>query len=125
MTREDAAVKDDTRSGRNAPRPIAELLAAALKASGLDDDVERAQVLALWPRIVGPQIAGVTDARLIAEDGTLVVGVKTHAWMQELGLMERSLVARVNDAAGTTTVRRIRWELLRDEPHGTGRHGAR
>ena len=107
------------RSGRNAPRPIAEMLAEALRESGLDDDVQRAQVLELWPRIAGPQIGKVTQARMIAEDGTLVVGVKTHAWMQELSMMERSLVAKLNAATGDASVRKIRWELLQ-EP-GSGR----
>lgn len=102
------------RSGRNAPRPIGEMLAEALRESGLDDDVQRAQVLELWPRVVGAQIAKVTQARLIAEDGTLVVGVKTHAWMQELTMMERSLVAKLNAATGESSVRKIRWELLRE-----------
>ncbi len=113
--------RDAARSGRNAPRPIAEMLAEALKASGLDDDVQRARVLELWPRVVGPQIAGVTEPRLIAEDGTMVVGVKTHGWMQELSMMERSLVARMNDASGGTSVKKIRWELLREEGGRGGR----
>lgn len=109
------------RSGRNALRPIAESLPEALKASGLDADVQRARVLEFWPRVVGPQIAGVTQARLIAEDGTMVVGVKTHGWMQELTMMERSLVAKLNAAAGDPGVTRIRWELLREESGRTGR----
>ncbi len=111
----------DGRSGRNAPRPIAEMLAEALKASGLDDDVQRAQVLERWPRVVGTQIAKVTQARLIAEDGTMVVGVKTHAWMQELTMMERALVAKLNAASGEQTVRRIRWELLQEPGPGARR----
>ena len=113
------------RSGRNAPRPIAEMLAEALRESGLDDDVNRAQVLELWPRLVGPQIAKVTQARLLAEDGTMVVGVKTHAWMQELAMMERSLVAKLNAATGDTGVKKIRWELLQESPPGRPRDAGR
>ncbi|HRN52165.1 MAG TPA: DUF721 domain-containing protein [Gemmatimonadaceae bacterium] len=113
------------RSGRNAPRPIAEMLAEALRESGLDDDVNRAQVLELWPRLVGAQIAKVTQARLIADDGTLVVGVKTHAWMQELAMMERSLVAKLNAATGDASVRKIRWELLREGGSGGAIGGGR
>jgi predicted nucleic acid-binding Zn ribbon protein len=109
------------RSGRNALRPIAESLADVLKASGLDADVQRAKVLEFWPRVVGPQIAGVTQARLIAEDGTMVIGVKTHGWMQELAMMERSLVAKLNDATGDTNVKKIRWELLREDRGRDGR----
>jgi predicted nucleic acid-binding Zn ribbon protein len=51
----------------------------------------------------------------------MVIGVKTHGWMQELSLMERSLVAKLNDATGDTGVKRIRWELLREEPSRGGR----
>lgn len=106
-------MSNDPRSGRNAFRPIAEMLAETLKARGLDDDVQRVKVLSFWPRVVGPQIAGVTEPRIIADDGTMVVSVKSHGWMQELSLMERNLVAKLNAASGTETVRRIRWELLR------------
>ncbi|MEX2180948.1 MAG: DUF721 domain-containing protein [Gemmatimonadaceae bacterium] len=103
----------ERRSGADRPRPIAPALAELLTERGLDDDVARAWVIEAWPAIVGPQIAGVTLPRLVSEDGTLVVGVKTHGWMAELSLMERSLVAKVNAGATHAPVRRIRWELLR------------
>ena len=103
----------DGRSGANKPRAIADVLAEVLRSSGLDADVARAQVLERWARVVGPQIAGVTEARLFAGDGTMVVAVRTHAWMQELSLMERQLVARINGSEGPGEVRRIRWELMR------------
>lgn len=103
----------DERRGSKAPRPIAEMLAQLLAERGLDEDVARAQVLEAWPRAVGAQIAGVTQARLMTEDGTLVVGVKTHGWMQELSLMERALLAKVNAVAGPHPVKKIRWELMR------------
>ena len=109
----DGRVSRDPTRGPGKPRPIAEALAEVLERRGLDDDVKRAEVLAAWPTLVGAQIAAVTQARLIAEDGTLVVGVKTHGWMSELSLMERSLVAKVNAGSPGAAVRRIRWELLR------------
>lgn len=103
----------EPRSGKGKPRAIAEALDELLKARGLDDDVARAWVLEAWPRLVGPQIAGVTQPRIVTDDGTLVVGVRTHGWMTELALMERSLLARVNAEEARAKVRRIRWELLR------------
>ena len=69
--------------------------------------------MAAWPTAVGPRIAAVTEPRLLTEDGTLVVGVRTHAWMTELSLMEPQLLARLAGAAVTHPVRRLRWELLR------------
>jgi predicted nucleic acid-binding Zn ribbon protein len=41
------------------------------------------------------------------------VSVKTHGWLQELSMMERSLIAKVNKSVGKELVRKIRWELLR------------
>lgn len=103
----------DGERGPRKPRPIAEALAEVLERRGLDEDVARAGVLAAWAGIVGTQIASVTQARLVSEDGTLVVGVRTHGWMTELSMMERTLVAQLNAAYPATPVKRIRWELLR------------
>jgi predicted nucleic acid-binding Zn ribbon protein len=105
-----------TRDGSSAlpgPRAIAEVLAELLEERGLDADVARAAVLEAWPGVVGPQIAAVTLPRLLAEDGTMVVGVRTHAWMTELALMERALVAKLNAGRPQAPVKRIRWELAR------------
>ena len=101
------------RSGANKPRPIAEALPELLRARGLEDDVARAWVIEAWPRLVGSQIAGVTQPRLVTEDGTLVVGMTTHGWMSELSLLERTLVARINAGDERAKVKKIRWELLR------------
>ena len=95
------------------PAPIREVLQGFLRARGLDARVERAQVLVEWRSLVGPQIASVTMPRLVTEDGTLFVGVKTHGWMSELSMMEHSLLAKINVRAGRDPIRRIRWELLR------------
>jgi predicted nucleic acid-binding Zn ribbon protein len=95
------------------PIPIADVLKGFLRESGLGARVERAQVLVEWSSFVGPQIASVTEPRTVTEDGTLFVGVKTHAWMTELSMMERSLLAKINARAGRDPIRKIRWELLR------------
>ncbi len=103
----------DDHHGPGKPRAIAEALQEVLKRTGLDEDVARAGVMAAWPQLVGAQIAGVTQPRLMTEDGTLVVGVKSHGWMQELTMMERQLVAKLATVPSPTPVKRIRWELLR------------
>jgi predicted nucleic acid-binding Zn ribbon protein len=95
------------------PEPIADVLKGFLRAKGLDARVERAQVLVEWASFVGPQIASVTEPRTVTEDGTLFVGVKTHGWMTELSMMERSLLAKINARTGRDPIKKIRWELLR------------
>jgi predicted nucleic acid-binding Zn ribbon protein len=104
-------VTDERPKGK--PSSIGDALASFLKESGLDARVGRARVLMEWSAIVGAQIAGVTVPRTLTEDGTLFVGVRTHGWMQELSMMERTLVARINAHPGPAAVKRIRWELLR------------
>jgi predicted nucleic acid-binding Zn ribbon protein len=102
-------MKDD----RGKPTPIGDVLKGFLREKGLESRVERAQVLVEWASLVGPQIASVTEPRQVTEDGTLFVGVKTHGWMTELSMMERTLLAKINAVEGRPPIRKIRWELLR------------
>ena len=98
---------------RPGPAKVSDALADLLAGSPLGARIARAEVLGHWEQAVGPQIAAVTLARAIAENGTLTVSVRTSAWMQELSMMERSLIAKVNKSAGSEVVKKIRWELHR------------
>ena len=98
---------------RGKPEPIADALAGFLKSRGLDERVRRAAILTDWAAIVGPQIATVTTAIKVTEDGVLFVAAETHAWMNELSLMEAQLLARINAREGHSPIKRIRWELRR------------
>jgi predicted nucleic acid-binding Zn ribbon protein len=104
---------DGIRDTGGKPLPIRDVLKSFLRDKGLDKRVERAQVLVEWPSIVGPQIASVTAPRQVTEDGTLFVGVRTHGWMTELSMMDRTLLAKINAHPGREPIKRIRWELLR------------
>jgi len=95
------------------PTAIGDALKSFLKERGLESRVERAQVLVEWAALVGTQIASVTVPRSVTEDGTLFVGVKTHGWMNELSMMERSLLTKINAKVGRDPIKKIRWELLR------------
>jgi predicted nucleic acid-binding Zn ribbon protein len=106
-------MRRDEGTNANRPRAIAEALADLLRATGLDADVARAAILEQWAAVVGAQIASVTQPRMMTEDGTLVVGVRTHGWMTELSMMERQLLAKLNATQPAVPVRKIRLELLR------------
>ena len=101
----------DERKG--SPTPIKDALRSFLRTKGLESRVERAQVLVEWAALVGPQIAAVTNPRQVTEDGTLFVGVRNHAWMSELSMMEHALLQKINVREGREPIKRIRWELLR------------
>jgi predicted nucleic acid-binding Zn ribbon protein len=88
--------------------PLAEVLAAYLDASGLGKGVERAEVVQRWPELVGPQIAAVTQAESVSEDGVLRVRVATAPWATELSLMTPRILARIN-AGRKGRISSIRW----------------
>ena len=98
---------------RRGPAKVSEALAEMLRGTTLGARIARAELLTHWKAAVGVQIAAVTTAASIAENGVLVVGVKTHGWLHELALMERSLIVKVNKQAGSDIVKKIRWELQR------------
>ena len=89
------------------------MLASVLQHAGLTDRVAQAAVIPEWPSLVGPQIAAVTEPLLLQQDGTLVVMVKTHAWMQELTFLEPDLLRSLNRDTSRPPVRRLRWMLQR------------
>ena len=83
-----------------------ELLDGYLDRSGLRAGVEAAAVFSEWPEMVGPGIAAVTRVERIS-DGVLVVAVRTSAWLMELNMMKRELMARVNAGRGEGRFRQI------------------
>jgi predicted nucleic acid-binding Zn ribbon protein len=105
---------------RKRPEKVGDVLAGFLEQSGLQERVEQARVVPEWERLVGPQIAAVTEPQSITPDGTLFVAVTTHAWMTELSLMEPELLKAMNGVPGRTPIRRLRWLLRRENgPPGT------
>ena len=98
---------------KRTPSKLGDVLASVLKKAGLTDRVAQAAVIPEWPALVGAQIAGVTEPLLLQQDGTLVVMVKTHAWMQELTLLEPQLLTRLNADTSRPPIVKLRWMLRR------------
>ncbi len=93
--------------------PVGDVLQSVLQQAGLTERVAQAAVIPEWPRLVGAQIAAVTDPLHLQQDGTLVVAVKTHAWMTELSLLEPELLRSLNRDASRPPVAKLRWVLRR------------
>jgi predicted nucleic acid-binding Zn ribbon protein len=98
---------------KRTPSKLGDVLASVLKNAGLTDRVAQASVIPEWPGLVGPQIAEVTDPLLLQQDGTLVVMVKTHAWMQELTFLEPELLKSLNRDTSRPPILKLRWMLRR------------
>ena len=96
---------------RRAFAPVGDVLASVLKQAGLTDRVAQAAVIPEWPKLVGSQIAAVTEPILLQQDGTLVVMVRTNAWMNELSLLEPELLKSLNRDSSRPPVNKLRWTL--------------
>jgi predicted nucleic acid-binding Zn ribbon protein len=92
---------------------VGDFLPAVLKSFGLEQKFRDQKVLALWPEVVGEQIAARTRAVRI-EKGVLFVHVDHGAWMQELHFKEKELVKKLREKAPQSGVRRIRFGTSRD-----------
>lgn len=99
--------------GKKKPERVANVVADYLAQRGLAERVEQAGVIPEWPRLVGEQIAAVTEPQSISANGTLFVAVTTNAWMNELSLLEPELLRSLNTHAERSPVLKIRWLLRR------------
>lgn len=96
------------------PSRLADVLRAFVASRpALSSRLDAATAVDAWEAAVGPQIAAVARARHVSADGALVVEVTTHAWMQELSLLEPELVTRLAGAPGGAGVRKLRFQLAR------------
>lgn len=90
---------------RAAPRPLSDALEAL--AGELAPATPLASVQRSWAQVVGEAIA--REARPVAERGGIVtVACRSAVWAQELDLMAQELVARLNEALGSASVRGLR-----------------
>jgi predicted nucleic acid-binding Zn ribbon protein len=98
---------------RKKPERVGNVVANLLAQRGLADRVEQAGIIPEWPRLVGEQIAAVTEPQSVSANGTLFVAVTTNAWMNELSLLEPELLRSLNTHAERVPIRKIRWLLRR------------
>lgn len=98
---------------KSRPSPIGDALKSYLKSSGLEPRVEQAAIIPKWNTLVGSQIAAVTEPLHVDADGTLLVAVKTSAWMSELSLMEPQLLQALNKNRTAGRIKKIRFRLSR------------
>jgi predicted nucleic acid-binding Zn ribbon protein len=98
---------------RGRAEALADAMRRFLDQKGLAARVEQASVLETWPALVGPAVAEAARPLSITADGTLFVAVRTAAWMNELAMMEREILAALNRSGPRSPILRIRWQLAR------------
>ncbi len=88
---------------------VREVLTSYLDRHNLQARVQQASVINDWEKLIGVQLASVTEPASIDRDGTLRVRVQSAAWLQELQLMSPTIIAEL--ARQGRTIKRIWWSL--------------
>jgi predicted nucleic acid-binding Zn ribbon protein len=95
-------------SRRRAPRPATNALQAALQK--VAPKTPLATIQAAWPAAVGEQLAAVATP-VSERNGTLTIECTEAVWVQELDLMQDTLLERLRDAVGDQAPQALRFRL--------------
>lgn len=88
------------------PKRVDVVLSTVLEQHGMREQLERMEVMDLWPEIVGEQLAKVTRVRAV-DDAALVIEVRNSAWLMELSMMKADFLVRVNERVGNVPFEKI------------------
>ena len=90
---------------RPAPRPLSAIVRELTAALAPASTLARAQQV--WERAAGPAIAAAA-VPTAERDGVLTVTCQAAVWAQELDLMATELIARLNAALASDSIRELR-----------------
>ena len=86
---------------------IGDALVQYLRESGLEKPVMEAQVVELWPKVMGSIVVGLTRS-VEVRDGVLYVRVNSAALKAQLFENRFELVRKLNEAVGAPVIRDCR-----------------
>jgi predicted nucleic acid-binding Zn ribbon protein len=94
---------------------IGDLIPAAARRLGLEEELRLARAVATWDAIVGERVPAASGScRLVRVEGrTLVVDADEPIVAQELRMRSPELLAAFRDAPGGTPVANLRVEVRR------------
>jgi len=96
------------------PIRLSSVLEQALARLNLHRRLDDYRVWQAWDDVVGATIA--RNAQPVRLDGTrLVIAVRTSSWLQELSLLQKELVGRLNERMGREVVRELFFVVGRVE----------
>lgn len=104
---------------RSRPTRLSSLLEQTLSRFGLDRRLDDYRVWQAWDEVVGRTIS--RNAQPVRLDGArLVVAVKSSTWLQELSLLQRELIVRLNEWMRREVVREMFFVVGRVDQSGPG-----
>ena len=87
---------------------VGSALDGAFARLGLSGRLAQHRAVAVWPELVGSQVAAATRA-LGVRDGVLFVATKSSTWAHELILRKRPILQSLNKALGGSIISDIRF----------------
>lgn len=101
--------KPTTRAASGAggdPTPLGEALEEVIEQRGWGTEVNVHLLFGRWPELVGAAVAEHSTPEAFT-DGVVVIRTSSTNWATQLRLMAPQLLARLNDALGDGTIRRL------------------
>ena len=86
-----------------------EILGISAKKMGLSDRLLALKVMDRWHEIAGSAVAS-RSCPIFLRKGRLVIRVSHPSWMQELSLLKKEMIARINETLPSLQVKDIRLE---------------
>lgn len=88
------------------PESIGDVLRQTLERQGMSNRLLEVKAIALWPQIVGDEIASLT-ARPSVTNGVMTVHVHTAPLRQELNMSRSGLIRIINDLLGKEVITQL------------------
>ena len=93
-----------SRSSWRQPVRIVEAIPVAFQRLGLESRFRQGKIWAVWPTVVGPQIARHAQPHGLWQ-GRLIVHVTDPVWLHHLSMMRHQVMAALNEKLGGSVVR--------------------
>lgn len=91
----------------NQPQALSDILTAYLRETGLEQPVLEQRLERLWPELMGPQVAQLTESVQI-KDGTLHLKIRSAALRQQLFDCRRQVIDKLNHAVNASVIKSVR-----------------
>jgi predicted nucleic acid-binding Zn ribbon protein len=88
--------------------PVGKVLEVLLEELGLGKKLRQYGAVRIWQDVVGEQIARVAIPTKII-NGILIVKVEKSTWRNELSLLKREIIAKINTALKEEIVKDIKF----------------
>jgi predicted nucleic acid-binding Zn ribbon protein len=93
-------------SKKREPIRLGSVMGDLLRERGYLTPCREAEVLHLWPQIVGEKLASMTECTRV-ENGTLFVRVFSSSWRQEISFMKEHIIERIKRETRCKTITEI------------------